>query len=86
MTEKTNTEKLRILLPHWIEHNHSHGAEFKKWAETIREEGRNEVAELIERAIATMKDTDGILSEALQKIGGPMEEGHHHHHHEHGHD
>lgn len=83
MTEKTNTEKLRILLPHWIEHNHSHGAEFEKWAETIRKEGQNEVAELIDKAIASMKDTDTILSDVLQKIGGPMAG---HHHHQHGHD
>lgn len=85
MTEKSNIEKLRILLPHWIEHNHSHGAEFEKWAQTMREEDQNEAAALIEKAIATMKDTDNILSEALQKIGGLME-GHHHHHHGEGHD
>ena len=37
MTEKklSDIEKLRVLLPHWLEHNKSHGAEFCQWAEII---------------------------------------------------
>ena len=85
MAEKTPTEKLRILLPHWIEHNHSHEAEFKKWAELIRTEEMEEVAGLLDKAITSMEETDKILSEALNKIGGAAE-AHHHHHHHHDHD
>jgi hypothetical protein len=29
----TDPEKLRVLLPHWIEHNAEHAAEFRQWAE-----------------------------------------------------
>jgi hypothetical protein len=29
----TDLEKLRVLLPHWIEHNAEHAAEFRQWAE-----------------------------------------------------
>jgi hypothetical protein len=29
----TDIEKLRALLPHWIEHNGEHAAEFSNWSE-----------------------------------------------------
>jgi len=31
--------KLRILLPHWIEHNEEHAASFQRWAARARELG-----------------------------------------------
>jgi hypothetical protein len=83
MDQKTTMEKLRILLPHWIEHNHNHEAEFKKWADLVRAEGQGPLAELLNKAVASMAETDGILKKALAEIGGPGE-GHchdHHHHH-----
>ena len=40
MDEKTTMEKLQILLPHWIEHNHNHETEFKKWVDLVRSEGQ----------------------------------------------
>lgn len=83
MSEKTPIEKLRILLPHWIEHNHSHEAEFKKWAEQIRKHGEGAVADLLNKAIVSMEETGKILSEALAKMGGAAEGHHHHHDHEH---
>ena len=87
MSDKTPIEKLRILLPHWIEHNHSHEAEFKKWADLVRnEKGMTGVAALLDKAITSMEETDKILTEALSKIGGPPEGHHHHHHHGHDHD
>ncbi len=82
MVEKTEVEKLRILLPHWIEHNQSHEAEFKKWAAAARHEGKEEVSTLIEQAVASMDSANHALTEALAKVGGGKEgEGHHHHHH-----
>jgi hypothetical protein len=27
------TDKLRVLIPHWIEHNSEHADEFRRWAE-----------------------------------------------------
>lgn len=81
--EKTTIEKLRILLPHWVEHSHQHGAEFRKWVELARAEGHSEIAELLEQAITAMATTDTILEKALSLLGG-AENGHSHHHH-HGH-
>ena len=83
MNDKSTVDKLRVLLPHWIEHNNSHKAEFVKWAASAREEGLGEVADLIDKAVAAMDETDGALSKALEKVGGPMGGGHHHHHHHH---
>ena len=33
--EMNDLEKLRVILPHWIEHNIGHGREFANWAETL---------------------------------------------------
>ena len=30
-----DVEKLRLLLPHWIEHNGEHAEEFRGWAERV---------------------------------------------------
>ncbi len=67
----SDVDKLRILMPHWIEHNHSHEAEYHKWAAIAREQGQVEVSELISKAISSMKEADKAIEQALQKIGGP---------------
>ena len=85
MSEKSTIEKLQILLPHWVEHNNNHETEFKKWAEEARKEGGNTLADLLDKAVASMATTDTILKEALKEVGGP-DEGHHHHGHDHHHD
>jgi hypothetical protein len=80
MSEKTGIEKLRILLPHWIEHNNNHIAEFIKWRQVVAEEADSEVVELLGEAVAAMEKSGRALAEVLQKLGGPSKEGHHHHH------
>ncbi|PKN46495.1 MAG: hypothetical protein CVU58_07590 [Deltaproteobacteria bacterium HGW-Deltaproteobacteria-16] len=84
MDQKTTMEKLRILLPHWIEHNHNHEAEFKKWVELVGSEGHAVLADLLAKAVVSMAETDTILKKVLAEIGGPGE-GHHHGHHHHQH-
>ena len=37
MTTMTEREKLQALLPHWIEHNAEHAAEFRRWASVAPE-------------------------------------------------
>ncbi len=83
MSEKTNLEKLRILLPHWVEHSHSHQDEFKKWVEIARQEGQAEAAAEIDKALALMAETDKALGKALELLGGKVGDHHHHHHHHH---
>ncbi len=86
MDQKTTMEKLQILLPHWIEHNHNHETEFKKWVDLARAEGQGALAELLDKAVASMAETDTLLKKVLAEIGGPSEGGHHHGHHHHHYD
>ena len=81
MSEQNTIKKLRVLLPHWIEHNNNHIAEFRKWEGEAKKESEQEVARLLDQAIRDMEETGKSLSEALKKIGGPTEGEHHHHHH-----
>ncbi len=64
-------EKVRALLPHWIEHNAEHAAEFRRWAERVRVAGQEEVAEEIALAAKELGWVNEALSAALQKLGGP---------------
>ncbi len=60
--------KLRILLPHWIEHNEEHAESFRKWARKGREMGLGEVARRIEEAVEGMEDCNRALTAALEEI------------------
>lgn len=86
METKTTIDKLRVLLPHWVEHNYHHGEDFWKWAKLAREEGHAEVADLLDQAISSMKVTDGILEKTVNLIGGADTSHSHHHGHHHEHD
>lgn len=81
MDTRTTADKLRHLLPHWIEHNIHHGEEFVKWANLARSEGQESLASLLEEAASTMAATDRVLKKALTTAGGDT--GTHAHHHQH---
>jgi hypothetical protein len=66
----TDRDKLRVLLPHWIEHNAEHAAEFRNWAQKARAAGWEEVAEEIETAAKELGWVNEALSAALDKLGG----------------
>lgn len=82
MSEKQVEEKLRVLLPHWIEHNLGHAAEFRKWSAAARAEDSKKPADLIDRAAEILEEADRLLAEALHRLGGPSGGHHHHHHHD----
>ena len=84
MEPNTAVEKLQILLPHWVEHNQRHAAEFSKWAAAARAEGAVKLAALLEQAAANMLATDELLKKGVAEAGVPAG-GHHHHDHGHGH-
>ena len=84
-------EKLRVMLPHWIEHNQGHGAEFSQWADKLVAD-TPEVADLLRIAVSSLQEAQSALEDALARAGGPLEggsphghNGHHpsggHHHH-----
>jgi hypothetical protein len=84
MSEKTGLEKLRIMLPHWISHNHSHIAEFGKWRRiAAAEAGSRTVDARLAEAVAAMEKAGAALDEVLQELGGPAPGEHHHHHNHH---
>ncbi len=77
----SEVEKLRVLLPHWMEHNNGHEAECIKWSEIARQEGNESVADYLDAAVKAMSEVNALLNKALDKAGGATE--HHHHHHSH---
>ena len=66
-------EKLRVLLPHWIEHNREHAAEFRGWRERIGQGRGERVAVQLESAAQSLEEACEALSLALGKLGGPLE-------------
>lgn len=74
MTNKTELEKLSMLLPHWIEHNHNHSSEYRKWADFAKKDGLEETASFLEKAIISMGEVDNALALALEKINGEVPE------------
>lgn len=65
---RTSRAKLRILLPHWIEHNEEHAESFREWAEKARELGLEAVAEQIEVAVERMVTCGEALAAALKEL------------------
>lgn len=67
-------EKLRVLIPHWIEHNNEHAAEFRRWAQ----EAGPAQAEII-LAAGELAAVNNHLLVALAILGGSLEAHVHHH-------
>lgn len=75
-------EKLRVLLPHWIEHNRGHAQECVKWAGLAgQEEGAAEVELHLNAALAAMEVVSEHLEKALAAAGGAKGHDEHAHHH-----
>jgi len=62
------TEKLRVLLPHWIEHNGEHAQEFRDYAERS-----GQVKDQLLAAARLLEEANARLSAALDELGGPLE-------------
>lgn len=58
-------EKLRVLIPHWIEHNLEHATEFRRWASQAGEASAD-----IEAAAEALLHVNRSLEAALQKLAG----------------
>lgn len=66
-------EKLRVLIPHWIEHNDEHANEFQQWAANADEAALDLIA-----AANTMQQVNQALDAALEKLGGALPNPHFH--------
>jgi len=69
------TEKLRVLIPHWIEHNQEHAEEFLRYFEAAGDAAVN-----LQEATAQMALVNQALAAALEKLGGALSMGHDHDH------
>ncbi len=67
-TASDDLAKLRILLPHWIDHNDEHAASFREWAERAREIGLEAVAKQMEVAVERMAACGEALAAALKEL------------------
>jgi hypothetical protein len=58
-------EKLGVLLPHWIEHNEEHAAEFRTWAERAgpAQEGLLQAATALEEANRALRQALAALTD-----------------------
>jgi len=79
----TDLDKLRVLLPHWLEHNAEHASEFWAWAARARMAGDEHLAEHIEAAAQQMEAAMDGLKGAIEHLGGELDHAHLHHHHNH---
>jgi len=68
---KTDQDMLRALLPHWIEHNAEHAAEFSLWAGRARSAGLEEAAEEIDTAAKELGWVNEALNAALRRLSEP---------------
>ena len=67
-TETMNElEKLRVLIPHWIEHNQEHAEEFHRWAEQA-----GDVSADIRAAAEALVRANDALRVALERLGGSL--------------
>jgi hypothetical protein len=60
-------DKLRVLIPHWIEHNNEHADEFRRWAEQAGDASADILA-----AAEAMAHINERLIFALEKLGGAL--------------
>jgi hypothetical protein len=66
--ESEHLEKLKILLPHWIEHNSEHAEEFRDWAD-----GAGSAAGFLEQAAGLLDQANLSLSSALKEVTAKVE-------------
>jgi ABC-type multidrug transport system ATPase subunit len=61
-------EKLRILLEHWMEHNHEHAETYIQWAEKAESGGNAALAEMLKKIAGETKKIDSLFEQARKKI------------------
>jgi hypothetical protein len=61
--------RLRILLPHWLEHNEEHLRDLRAWALKAQELDQPQAAASIESAVQRMEAANRDLAAALDALG-----------------
>jgi hypothetical protein len=60
-------QKLRVLIPHWVEHNQEHAQEFLRFLVAA-----GDAAIDLQTAAEQMDRVNQALAAALEKLGGPF--------------
>jgi len=66
--DRSDREKLTILLDHWIDHNKEHGGEFREWAGKAKGFGEGVVQKDMLDAAEHMDKASESLQRALEKL------------------
>lgn len=66
MCRQDELECLKVLLVHWIKHNHTHQEGYQEWIEKCKEYDLMEVAEEIEKAVEMFSKAGECLESALR--------------------
>ncbi len=61
-------KRLSVVIDHWIEHNESHMAEYRKWAQKAEELGLDVVKAEIEDAVEKLNQCNHSLQKALKGL------------------
>jgi hypothetical protein len=69
MKKHNDAEKLRILLPHWIEHNYEHAEEFREWATRVRFASKD-----LQIAANFLEKASHALEACLEKQGSSIKD------------
>jgi len=67
------TEKLQMLIPHWLEHNEEHAEEYRRWAKKAGVASADILA-----AVDALKEVNQALATSLEKLGGATSHPHTH--------
>ena len=64
----TETNKIKVMLPHWIDHNKKHIEEFVSWRNGAEKEGNSQVVALLNDAIVHLQEAGNSLTAALNEL------------------
>lgn len=63
-----DVEKLRIVLPHWMEHNEEHADSFESWAKIMKSAGREDLAAALEKIAREARTLQHLFQEAIKLV------------------
>ncbi len=66
--EKTEIEKLKILLEHWAEHNHEHADTYMQWAEKVKASGDADLYDMLKEIAAETKKMNALFEKAKKAV------------------
>lgn len=66
--EKSEIEKLRILIGHWIEHNHEHAGTYSQWAEKAEAAGNTDLSQILLEIAAETERMNALFDKAKEAL------------------